>query len=100
MQKCHYSLMARDDLLRMARHIAQTSPMQARKLAAQQRHSCHMLARQPAMGQQNPVLGSRTRVFVHDQYIILFSALASGDVRIERVLQGEAGLASTPIMGG
>jgi toxin ParE1/3/4 len=98
--QCHYSLMARDDLVRIARHTAQTSPMLARKLAAQQRQSCNMLARHPGMGQQNPALGSRTRVFAHEQYIILFSALASGGVRIERVLQGDAGLAATPIMGG
>jgi toxin ParE1/3/4 len=96
--QCHYSLMARDDLVSMAHHIAQTSPLQARKLAAEQRQSCNMLARHPAMGQQNPALGSRTRVFAHDHYVILFCALAGGGVRIERVLPSEAGMPA-PLSG-
>jgi toxin ParE1/3/4 len=77
--------MARDDLVGIARRIAQNQPEQARAFAAEQRERCNMLARHPAMGDQHEQLGNDMRVFPHGHYVILFCVLTSG-VRIERVL--------------
>jgi toxin ParE1/3/4 len=84
--QCRYSATARDDLLGIARYIAQDNPIRARSFAAELRERCSLLARQSGMGRAQPELGSGIRLFAYGKYVILFSALPSGGVLIERVL--------------
>jgi toxin ParE1/3/4 len=84
--QCHYSAMARDDLVSIARLIAQDQPEQARTFAAEQRECCSMLARHPGMGHQISQLNNMAHQFTHGHFVILFCPLTNG-VRIERVLR-------------
>jgi toxin ParE1/3/4 len=86
--RCKYSAVALDDLMDIARYIARDNPQRARSFATELRVSCSGLARQPGMGRLRPDLGVGVRLFPHGNYVILFSALSSGGVRIERVLHG------------
>jgi toxin ParE1/3/4 len=86
--QCRYSPVALDDLMGIAKYIAQDNPQRARSFVAELRASCSTLARQPGMGRLRPELGVGVRLFPHGNYVILFSALAGSGVRIERVLHG------------
>ena len=89
-----YSAAALDDLTSIAKYIARDNAPRARSFAAELRLSCSVLARQPGVGRLRPDLGVGVRLFPHGNYVILFSALSGGGVRIERVLHGARDLSA------
>jgi toxin ParE1/3/4 len=86
--QCKYSAVALDDLVAIAKYIAQDNPKRARSFVAELRATCTTLARQPGMGRLRPDLGMGVRLFPYGNYVILFSALVGSGVRVERVLHG------------
>jgi toxin ParE1/3/4 len=83
--KCRYSAVALDDLMGIAKYIAQDNPKRARSFVAELRATCITLARQPGMGRLRTDLGVGVRFFPHGNYVILFSVV-NGGVLIERVM--------------
>ncbi len=85
---CRYSAVALDDLTAIASYIARDNPKRARSYVAELRTTASILAKQPGMGRLRNDLGSGVRLFPHGNYVILFTALAGGGARVERVLHG------------
>lgn len=86
MNRLQFAVLARDDLLDIARYIARDNPSRARSFVAELRAQCVLLAQHPGMGVAKPEYAEGLRMFSHGRYLIFFSATTSQGVLIERVL--------------
>jgi toxin ParE1/3/4 len=93
MPKLRFSRDARDDLKELAEFIARDKPMAARRWVKRVKEKCHLLARNPKLGDPREDLGANVRCSYVGSYVIFFRHV--GDhLDISRVIRGDRDIKS------
>ena len=83
--KLDFSILARNDLLDIARYIARNNPQRARGFVNDLRQQCVLLSKQPGLGVARTDLADDLRMLPYERYLIFFSVTEFG-ILVERVL--------------
>ncbi|MDP2761117.1 MAG: type II toxin-antitoxin system RelE/ParE family toxin [Sideroxyarcus sp.] len=86
-----FSILARKDLLDIARYIARDNPQNARNFVIDLRQQCALLSKQPGLGVARIDLAEGLRMLPYGRYLIFFSATEFG-ILVERVLHSARNL--------
>jgi toxin ParE1/3/4 len=89
MAKLVFAPEAESDLRAIVDYIAEDKPQAARRWLAKLKEKCHLLARNPEIGERRPeFLSGKCRCSLYGSYVIFYLPL-DGGIEVARVIRGD-----------